>query len=70
MKRAVLALVRAACRRALLAYLRFCLRCVVDEREAYQLAGVPLGRQYLANSERQASVLRARIALLEIGADL
>ena len=63
----MLMLLRAVQRRLLLAYLRFCLRCVVDERETYQVAGVPLGPQYLRNSERQASVLRSRIAMLEIG---
>jgi len=64
---AVTKVIRAVWRRILLAYLRFCLRCIEDERETYERAGVPLGPRYLENSERQASLLRSRIAMLETG---
>lgn len=50
-----------------LAYLRWCLRCVNDERTAYQAANFPLGPQYLRNSAAMARDLRSRIAALECG---
>ncbi len=53
-------------RRLRLAYLRWLLRSVVDEREGYERAGVPLGPLYLINSVNLESDLRARIAVYEV----
>lgn len=50
-----------------LAYLRWCLRCLNDERTAYLAANFPLGPQYLRNSAAMARDLRSRIAALECG---
>jgi len=60
-------LILAAWRRIQIAYFRFCLQAIVEEREAYQAAGVQLGPAYLANSYQQAQDLRCRIAILETG---
>lgn len=49
-----------------LRYLRWCLRCVVDEREGYLAAGMALGEQYLANCEKQIKDFEGRISLLEV----
>lgn len=49
-----------------LAYLRWCLRAVIEEREGYVRAGLVLGPQYAANSARQEDELRSRIAVLEV----
>ncbi len=54
-----------AFRFARLAVLRWQERCVIDEREGYLDAGVPLGPQYLANSVAKEEELRVEIALLE-----
>lgn len=48
-----------------LAWCRYRLRCLIDEREAYMQARVPMGPRYRENCDRQARDLRARIALLE-----
>lgn len=49
-----------------LSYLRWLLRCVVQEREGYLAAGMALGEKYLANSKEQERRLTGRISLLEI----
>ncbi len=61
-----------------LAYLRWCLRSVVDERDGYLKAEEQaraelgdafepiVGPEYLANSKKQEDELNARIALLEV----
>lgn len=41
------------------------LDCVVEERANYIAAGVPLGPQYIANSEAQERDFRSRLAILE-----
>ncbi len=46
-------------------YLRWCERSVIDEREGYKQAGIPLGPDYERNSVRQEEILRVRIADLE-----
>lgn len=46
-------------------YLEWCEDCIREEREAYLDAGVPLGRDYLANSVAKEEELRVEIALLE-----
>ncbi len=48
-----------------LAYLRWCLRSLIDERDGYERAGVPLGPIYIINSEHQERDLRNRIGVLE-----
>ena len=46
-------------------YIEWCEDCIREERESYIDAGVPLGRDYLANSVAQEEELRVEIALLE-----
>lgn len=48
-----------------LAWCRYRLRCLVDEREAYASAGVRMGPVYLFNCEHMERELRSRIGLLE-----
>ena len=45
-------------------YLRWCERCVLEERQHYVDAGIA-GPNYLRNSTAQAEILRVRIADLE-----
>lgn len=47
------------------AYLRWCERSVVEERESYLDAGIVMGPEYIRNSCRQEELLRVRIADLE-----
>ena len=52
-------------RDAYAAYLRWCERCVVEERQGYEDAGINMGPEYIRNSYRQEELLRVRIADLE-----
>lgn len=52
-------------RAAYAAYLRWCERSVVEERESYLDAGITMGTEYIRNSYRQEELLRVRIADLE-----
>lgn len=58
-------MLRAILLRLDLAFCRWRLRCIEQEREGYENAGVMLGAQYLINTEAQASDLRSRIQRLE-----
>ncbi len=46
-------------------WLKHRLQCVVDERQGYLDAGVPMGPEYLANCEKQIADFRQRLAILE-----
>lgn len=56
---------RALRRAVLLRWYRWQLRCIAEERQGYEAAGVMLGVEYLKNCEIQTRVLRGRIAFLE-----
>lgn len=47
-------------------YLLWCARCIVEEREGYERAGLALGEAYMRNSHAQEHDLRARAAILQI----
>ena len=49
-----------------LAWSRWRLQCLIDEREGYERAGVRLGPLYIINSEHMERDLRSRIGVLEI----
>lgn len=48
-----------------LAWCRWRLQCIVDEREGYERAGVQMGPLYIINCEHMERDLRSRIGLLE-----
>ncbi len=56
---------RATRRAVLLPWFRWQLKCIRDEREGYEAAGLPIGKHYRAECDRQERVLRGRIAFLE-----
>ena len=48
-----------------LAWCRWRIKCLQDERDNYEAAGFPLGPIYIINSEHQERDLRNRIGVLE-----
>lgn len=48
-----------------LAWSRWRLQCLIDEREGYERAGVQMGPLYIINSENMEMDLRSRIGVLE-----
>lgn len=53
-------------RRLMLAWMRHCRQCVIDELAAYVDSGMPIGPAYRANCHAQIDDYSARIALLEV----
>lgn len=48
-----------------LAWCRWRLQCLIDERDGYERAGVKVGPIYLINCEHMERELRSRIGVLE-----
>lgn len=48
-----------------LAWCRYRLQCLIDEREGYERAGVPMGPLYIINTEHMERELRSRVGILE-----